>query len=101
MAIFTLINTAMGVGMLTLPIAFANLGYVVGGILLVLGALNQFLGLYSFKYLSFKYNRCEIYSQLVGEILGEIPQKILNWVLLIYVWSSLVTYILISKKLML
>jgi len=40
MATFTLINTAIGVGMLALPISMANVGYVPGTFLLIFGACN-------------------------------------------------------------
>lgn len=71
MAIFTLINTAVGTGMLTLSSAIANFGYIMGISMLFLGAINIFLGLYCFKSLMFKYPSAKIYSELVEQILGE------------------------------
>jgi len=97
MATFTLINTAVGVGMLALPVAVSNLGYVPGFIMLFFGAANLFLSLYCFKYLTFKFPETQIYSKLVLEILKEKGEKALNWIFLVYCWSTLCSYVLVAK----
>ena len=51
--------------MLTLSSAIAYFGYILGIGMLVLAALNLFLGLYSFKSLMFKYPSAKIYTELV------------------------------------
>ena len=99
MATFTLINTAIGVGMLALPQAVANLGYAVGFTLLVVGAINLYLGFYCFKYLIFKYPDTEIYSELAGKICGPKMERFLNWVFIIQVYGSMTSYMTVTKKL--
>lgn len=65
-ATFTLFTTAVGVGMLALTQAIANLGYVIGVGMLFVGAFNLYIGLYCFKYLMYKYPKAKIYSEIVG-----------------------------------
>ena len=96
-AIFTLINTAVGVGMLALSKSIASYGYIPGIIMLFIGASNLYIGLYCFRYLMFKYPRAGIYSELVGQVLGRRSEKMLNWIFLIYVWGSLIAYVLVCK----
>lgn len=74
-AIFTLVNTAVGAGMLALSKAVASYGYIPGILMLFGGAANLYLGLYSFRYLMFKYPDAKIYSDLVREILGVVSLK--------------------------
>ena len=84
--------------MLALPASIAQLGYVPGFIMLFVGAANLGIGLYCFRYLSFKYPTARIYSQLVKQIMGDKCEKLINWVYLIYVWTSLIAYILVTQK---
>lgn len=96
-AVFTLINTASGVGMLALSKSIASYGYIPGVAMLFVGAFNLYLGLFCFRYLMFKYPSAGIYSELVGQVLGKTGEKVLNWIFLVYVWGSLIAYILVSK----
>lgn len=65
LGIITLINTAVGAGMLSLSASVANFGYLIGTAMFFVGAANLYLGLYSFKYLMFKYPNTCVYSDLV------------------------------------
>lgn len=87
--------------MLSLSSAVAKFGYIIGVLLFFLAAFNLYLGLYSFKYLMFKYPDTKIYSDLVKEILGKKVESLLNWIFIIYVFGSLVAYILVTEKLVL
>ena len=96
-AIFTLVNTAVGTGMLALSQAIAHFGYVPGTAMLIIGAVNLLIGLYCFKFLIFNYPETKIYSQLVQSILGDFWAKVINWVFIIYIWGSLIAYILVAQ----
>ena len=96
-AILTLLNTAVGTGMLALPQAIGNFGYVPGGLMLVLGAANLALGLYCFSFLMLKFPGSQIYSQLVDCLLGMRWASFTNTLFILHVWSSLVAYSLVGK----
>ncbi len=61
-AIFTLVNTAVGTGMLALPQTIAVFGYIPGIAMLFVGALNLYIGLYIFKYDPSTPDAAQIYS---------------------------------------
>lgn len=98
-AIFTLVNTAVGTGMLALSQAIANFGYIPGTLMLIIGALNLLIGLYCFTFLIFKFPESKIYSQLVNSILGGFWARVINWVFIVYIWGSLIAYILVAQLL--
>lgn len=64
--------------------------------MLIFGGTNLYIGLYCFKYLMFKYPKTKIYSELVNKILGHSGENLINWIFIIYVWGSLVAYILVG-----
>lgn len=99
LAILTLINTAVGAGMLSLSSSIANLGWGLGLFMFFVAALNLYLGLYCFKYFLFKYD-AKIYTELVKEILGEKFEKIINFIFISYVFCALIAYILVTQKLL-
>lgn len=53
LGIVTLINTAVGAGMLSLSAAVSHFGYFVGIAMFFVGAGNLYLGLYCFYFLMF------------------------------------------------
>lgn len=82
--------------MLALSSAIASFGYILGISMLFIGALNLFLGLHCFKKLMFEYKSAKIYSELVKEMVGEKLEAAVNWIFIIYVWGTLIGYILVS-----
>lgn len=64
--------------------------------MLIFGAANLYTGLYCFRYLMFKYPNTKIYSELVKKILGHQGENIINWIFIIYVWGSLIAYIMVG-----
>ena len=97
MSILTLLNTAIGTGMLALPQAIGNFGFISGALMLIVGATNLALGLYCFLFLIFKFPNSQIYSQLVDNLLGSRWASFTNLIFLFHVWCSLVAYILVGK----
>lgn len=97
MAILTLINTAAGAGMLSLSSSIVQLGYILGLLLFFAAACNLYMGLYCFRFLMFKYPDTKVYSDLVNEVLGHKFEIALNVIFVVYVFGSLVAYILVSN----
>ena len=71
LSILTLVNTAVGAGMLSLSSSISKFGYILGSMMFFIAAGNLYMGLYCFKYLMYKYQDTKIYSDLVKELLGK------------------------------
>ena len=98
-AIFILINTAVGSGFLAIPHAIYNYG-VYGGIFMnIFGAFNLFLSATAFSTLLIKHREAKIYSELVKLVLGPTMENVLNYIFLLYVWGTLISYIVICRDL--
>jgi len=90
---FTLISTALGAGILSLPCMFKNTGLILGTIFLLLAGLAALWSMYLLSKCSFRTN-CHRYSDAVLQLLGEKWSYVLQMVLIIYVFGALVSYLI-------
>jgi len=88
---FTLISTALGAGILSLPCMFKNTGLVLGTIFLLLAGGAALWSMYLLSKCSFRIN-CHRYSDAVQQLLGDKWSVFLQVVLIVYVFGALVSY---------
>mmetsp|Transcript_25910 Transcript_25910/g.36193 ORF Transcript_25910/g.36193 Transcript_25910/m.36193 type:complete len:439 (+) Transcript_25910:201-1517(+) len=109
-SIFTLSSSAIGAGLLSLPLVMRNTGMMLGFTLIVIGAI---LALFSLNILldtadviltlrkhggSNKMGRSISYSELVTETLGENAGIILEVMLVLYSFGTIIGYLLVIGK---
>ncbi|BDA50337.1 Putative sodium-coupled neutral amino acid transporter 7 [Coccomyxa sp. Obi] len=93
-SVFTLCNSAIGAGVLSLPYAFRKSGCVGCLILcLVLGACEAFT-LYVLSKFAERY-QAHTYSGLVRKALGRKLSASLSAILILYLWGSCIAYLVI------
>jgi len=90
---FTLISTALGAGVLSLPCMFRNTGLVLGTIFLLAAAGTALWSMYLLSKCSFR-SGCQRYSDAVLQMLGKEWSLVLQLVLIIYVFGALVSYLI-------
>eukprot|EP00878_Enallax_costatus_P011109 GHUV01011602.1.p1 GENE.GHUV01011602.1~~GHUV01011602.1.p1 ORF type:complete len:461 (+),score=81.03 GHUV01011602.1:314-1696(+) len=93
-SVFTLCNTAIGAGVLSLPYAFECAGLVGCFILcLVVSSLESFT-MYVLAKFSERYDASS-YGSLIRRALGKKTAAALSAVMVIYLWGSCVAYLVI------
>jgi len=90
---FTLISTALGAGVLSLPAMYRNTGLALGTIFLVCAAGSALWSMYLLSKCSFR-TKCQRYSDAVLQMLGKEWSLVLQFVLIIYVFGALVSYLI-------
>jgi len=90
---FTLISTALGAGVLSLPCMYRNTGLVLGTIFLLCAAGSALWSMYLLSKCSFR-SGCQRYSDAVLQMLGKEWSLVLQFVLIIYVFGALVSYLI-------
>jgi len=70
---FTLISSALGAGILSLPYMMKMTGLVLGSIFIILAALTALWSMYLLSKCSFRTN-CTRYSDAVLQLLGEVSE---------------------------
>ena len=83
--------------MLALPAALKCTGLIMGTVLMIAAAGSLYLSLYCFCFLFEKYKNCRSYSELAELVNGKAMGVIVNYIFLIYVSCSLISYILIRS----
>lgn len=68
----TLVNTAVGTGMLLLSGAIAAIGYAFGIMTLVFVALSLSIGLHCYRVLILSYKGTSVYSTLVEYVISKV-----------------------------
>lgn len=97
-AIMTLLNCAKGVGCLSIPIGYANLGMIPACIILTLAAVNMCFTFYMINRVQLRNMDCTIYSQLVRAKLGKKSEKGFAILFIIYLIGSLIGYVLCAES---
>lgn len=88
---FTLMSTALGAGMLSLPYMLRNCGLVLGVLFIILNGLCCLWSLYLLTKTAFRSDSTQ-YSAAVGKALGQRWVVIFSIVLIFYCWGTLVSY---------
>lgn len=97
-SIFTLANMTMGTGCLALPQVLYRLGFVQGCITIIIMAFLSYIALFSLAAMSQKYNIYE-YSSLMEKIHGRAISLLGDVFILLYIFMSLISYLVISNRL--
>jgi amino acid permease len=90
-SIFSLVSTAMGTGILTLPYLLKISGFAVGVGLLATGALLSWLSLVMLSYASFKVREVDYYH-VVQRVLGKNAAVIVSCLVAFYGFGASVGY---------
>lgn len=93
-SIVTLINSCVGVGVLSLPYAFRSAGWAGGLALLAFVAVTEAFTLYVLSRYA-EHTDSATYSSVVRSMLGKRASFFLAFVLLIYLFGSCVAYLII------
>lgn len=93
-SVFTLCNSAIGAGVLSLPFAFMRAGLVGCFLLCVVLGLAEAFTLYVLSKFAERYD-AHSYGSLVRKALGKKLSGILSTILLIYLWGSCIAYLVI------
>jgi len=88
----TLLNTAKGVGCLSIPLAYANIGMIPGTIILTIAALNMSFTFYMLNRVQIRNKDCQIYTELVNKLLGKGHENFMSVVFWFYLYGSLISY---------
>ena len=70
-AVMTLLNTAKGVGCLSIPVGYSFLGVVPSTLILTIAALNMIFTFYMVNRVQIRNKECKLYVDLVEKILGK------------------------------
>ena len=73
-ASIVMITTIIGVGVLTLPAAFAHIGWVTGLLFLLFATFLHSLMFYCFSSCQLEMPDCESYSEMNSRILGKVKK---------------------------
>eukprot|EP01017_Pseudomicrothorax_dubius_P035975 TRINITY_DN510_c0_g1_i1.p1 TRINITY_DN510_c0_g1~~TRINITY_DN510_c0_g1_i1.p1 ORF type:complete len:227 (-),score=54.01 TRINITY_DN510_c0_g1_i1:849-1529(-) len=90
-SIFTLLSTALGVGILTLPHVLLQNGMILGGLMIMLGAFVCVWSMHLLNKTSFKTGIVE-YNLLIGKCFGRRFKTLFEGVIVFYSFGSLVGY---------
>jgi len=98
-SIFTLVTTAIGAGVLSLPYAVKELGVGLGMIMMVIGAC---LAYYSLNLLSICGRKTHIlnYGELIHHLYGQTGATLMNYVIVFYCFGSITAYQVIASQLL-
>ena len=99
-SIFAMSSLALGTGCLTLPFRFGQMSVVGALVMLILGSMAAYWSLVIMIEASRKTNTMD-YSRLVKESLGGKLALVLDLIILIYIFGILISYQVISIKLLL
>jgi hypothetical protein len=97
-AIMTLLNTAKGVGCLSIPLAYSYVGFVPGTIILTIAAVNMIYTFYMMNRVQIRNPDCKLYGDLVEKILGKGQKLFLESVFCFYLFGSLISYHLTANQ---
>lgn len=90
-SIFTLVATAIGAGCLSIPLAFRNIGIILGPLMLMVTALVSIISLTVLSSAAFKHKVFD-YSNLVEKVLGVRARILLASIMTLYLLGTLVGY---------
>lgn len=97
-AIMTLLNTAKGVGCLSIPLAYSYVGFVPGTIILTIAAVNMIYTFYMMNRVQIRNPDCKLYGDLVEKILGKGQKLFLESIFCFYLFGSLISYHLTANQ---
>lgn len=86
--IMTLLNTAKGVGCLSIPIGYAFLGMIPATIILTIAALNMMFTFYMMNRVQLRNPECQIYTDLVEKKMGPKWRLFLAIIFEFYLFGS-------------
>ena len=94
----TLISAIMGAGILTVPKAMAMYGYLNAYLAMIFSAICQLLMFKFLGYCQAKYPNSEVYSTMVGSILGKKWGHVVFFFVAVFNLGMLVSLSIVSKK---
>ena len=97
-AIMTLLNTAKGVGCLSIPLAYSYTGFVPGTIILSIAAINMVYTFYMMNRVQIRNTDCTLYGELVEKKLGKGQKMFLEIIFSFYLFGSLISYHLTANQ---
>lgn len=93
-SVFTLCNSAIGAGVLSLPFAFKHSGLVGGVVLCVLVGAAEAFTLYVLSKFAERY-QADSYGSLVRKTLGRKLMALLATIMVVYLLGSCIVYLII------
>ena len=93
----TLISSIMGAGILTVPKGMAMYGYVNAYIAMIFSAICQLLMFKFLGYCQAKHPNSEVYSTMVGSILGKRWGNVVFLFVAVFNLGLLVSLAIVSK----
>ena len=91
-AIMTLLNTAKGVGCLSIPLAYTYVGMIPGTIILLLASISIGYTFYLMNRVQVRNKDCNIYTDLVKKIIGPKNQMFMSIIFWIYLFGAMVGF---------
>jgi amino acid permease len=96
-SIFALCAVAIGAGVLSLPYVLRMSGWVLGTILIIIGAVSGFFSMYMILVRSIE-NNCKNFSELSMKAGGKALTILLQISILSFMFGACVSYQIISKS---
>lgn len=93
--IMNLLNSLLGAGILSVPSSFANVGLIPSIILLIIIALLSLIATYMIMKLQLE-TKSPGYDELTFQVMGNIGQKILSILTLIFLMAALLAYLILA-----
>jgi len=97
-SIFALCASAIGAGVLSLPYVLGLCGYGLGIIFMLVGAIGAKISLGMLAHLAVRHN-IPNYSKIVIKAGGDKLEKLMSYMMLIFLWGSCVSYQIIITSL--